>query len=165
MSDRRVNARRVSFSSFFIFFHSRITVPYDCVFALNCGRMRLPSSTFGSLSKSTFYVLNFHVGNGVRFYVCSFLFPFYHEIISTFFPPLSPSSIFHYFPTACEMCTVKDKGYECEMRFPLVAGLKYRSISSKLLYLSTQVQARMPDTGRIILLYMISGLFFCFFKL
>ena len=61
------------------------------------------------------------------------------------------------------MCTVKDRGYDCEMRFPLVAGLKYRSISSKLLYLSTQVQAHMRDTGRIILLYMISRLFYLSF--
>ena len=86
---------------------------------------------------------------------------FYSPSTTKLFPlfsPLSPS-IFHYFPTACEMCTVKDRGYDCEMRFPLVAGLKYRSISSKLLYLSTQVQAHMPDTGRIILLYMISRLF------
>jgi len=80
--------RDVSFLLFFSF-SSRFTVPYDCVFVLNCGRIRLPYSTFGSLSKSTFYVLNFHVGNGVRFYVCSFLFPFYHEIISYFFPSFS----------------------------------------------------------------------------
>jgi len=90
---------------FFIYFLSNYsTVPYDCVFALNCGRMRLPSSTFGSLSKSTFYVLNFHVGNGVHLYVSSFFYsPSTTRLFRLVFFFLSSFSEI-YFPTACERC-------------------------------------------------------------
>lgn len=78
-----------------------------------------------------------------------FLFPFYHEtILSCFF--LS----FFFFRdlfshSVREMCTVKKGGYDCEMRFPLVAGLKYRPISYHISFFVSiyAVQAHMRDTG------------------